>query len=100
MSEFRSPVTSYSILMYQPIFGDYIIWSRWFSTWHGFLLEYDVKSEKLSFLMAGTPFLLVSNSSISKSIVKLDLSKIRNSKSGKYAIIRHVPEQNKVCWYV
>lgn len=100
MPEFRIPVSVSPILLYQPVFNDYIIWSKLFATWHGFLFEYDTKSEMLSFIMAGTPALLVSTSSSNKSVVKINLNDIRNSKGGKYTIVRQAPEENRAIWYV
>jgi len=99
MVRFQFPVVTSPILMYQPMFGDYLVWSKWFSTWHGFLIEFDNK-DVTTFIMAGLPSLLVSQISSSKSIVKLNLTNIRNSKGGKFAIIRHSPEQNRMIWYV
>lgn len=99
MVKFQAPATTSPILSYQPVFGDYLIWSKWFSTWHGFLVEFDTKGT-VTFMMAGLPSLLISQSSAGKSIVKLDLTDIRNSKGGKFAIIRHSPEHNRMLWYV
>lgn len=99
MIKFQSPAITSPILIYQPVFGDYLIWSKWFSTWHGFLVEFDTK-DVVTFVMAGLPSLLVSQTTVGKSIVKLNLTDIRNSKAGKFAIIRHSPEQNRMVWHV
>ena len=85
MNIYSPPCSTAQILLYQPTSGDYIIWSRWFSTWHGFLVDMD--KDTLTFIMAGLPSLLVSLSNNGKSMVKLNLMDIRNSKSGKFAII-------------
>jgi len=98
MNNFAPPCSTAQILLYQPAPGDYIIWSRWFSTWHGFLVDMD--KDTLTFIMAGLPSLLVSLSNSGKSMVKLNLIDIRNSTGGKFAIIRHIREQDRMMWYV
>ncbi len=99
MTNFQAPCVTSQILLYQPIFGDYLIWSKWFSTWHGFLVDLDTKGTA-TFLMAGLPSLLVSDSNIGKSMVKIDIIDLRNSKGGKFTIMRYSPESNKWIWYV
>lgn len=96
MNDIPLPYTVESILNYKPMYGDYLIWSRWFSAWHGYLI--DMQDKELHFIMAGVPILLLSDNQSAKSIIKININDIRNSKGGKYSIVR--PSNNEMKWYV
>lgn len=86
---------------YSPQYGDYIIWSRLFSTWHGFIVDYD-KDDKVYILFAGLPFLLftMSEKEQSKETKQLSLQKIKNATQGSFAIQRHDKQRNVIVWYI
>jgi hypothetical protein len=89
-----------SKLSYAPRYGDYIIWARWFSTWHGLVIDYDKDTDEISVIMAGLPFLLftMDESDHQKETVKIKLSDIRKAPNGKYAI--QTVEANNAIWYI
>lgn len=99
MNDFKPACHTSSILTYTPIYGDYLIWSGWFSTWHGFLIDFKQPS-RCVFMVAGLPLFLVNQSGIGKSIKTLDLEQIRNSKAGMFAVIRHSNEHQFPTWFV
>ena len=42
------PLAAYkSIKDYMPEYGDYVTWSKWFSTWHGVVSNYDVDTNEV-----------------------------------------------------
>ena len=87
---------------YRPIYGDYFVWSRWFTTWHGLVLDYDAVTDTVSIVMAGVPYLLftMNQTELEKETIKITLSKIKEAPNGKYAIQHHDQTQNAIIWYV
>ena len=87
---------------YKPNYGDYFVWSRWFSTWHGLIVNYDKTTDELYIIMAGLPFLLFTmpDSDYEKETVRIKLSDIKRAPNGKYAIQHHDQTQNAVIWYI
>lgn len=81
-------------------YGDYVIWSGWFSTWHGFVIDYDKLTDEVSIIFAGVPFLLLTmeESDHAQETKKLKLADIRNEVNGKYAI--QTTENNTSIWYI
>jgi hypothetical protein len=98
VKDYQPACYTQSILQYQPVYGDYLIWSKWFSTWHGFL--YEQKDSTLTFMMAGLPVFLTNKSGRGQKSIMLDLNKIRNSKGGKFAVIRYERDKGLPIWYV
>ena len=88
-----------SILTYKPLYGDHLIWSGWFSTWHGFLVDFKTPDD-CTFMVAGLPILLANQDGSTKSMKVISLQEIRNSKGGKFAIIRHSNEHGLPTWYL
>ena len=87
---------------YIPQYGDYIVWSRWFSCWHGIVKFYDNNIDEVHIIFAGVPFLLftMSEQQQDAETKKIKLSELRDSKNGKYAILRHDPNANANIWYI
>lgn len=95
------PLAHYrSLAEYKPKYGDYFVWSRWFSTWHGIITNYDEKTQELSIIFAGIPYLLftMDESDQERETKKIKLSKIVSSANGKYAI--QTTEGNNTIWYI
>lgn len=99
MNDFSPACLTSSILTYKPLYGDHLIWSGWFSTWHGFLIDFKNPNDCV-FIVAGLPILLANRDGTGKSIKRLNLDDIRNSKGGKFAIIRHNHENSLPTWYL
>lgn len=87
---------------YIPQYGDYIIWSRWFSAWHGVIKDYDKDTDELHIIFAGVPYLLfvMSDQEQETETYKIKLSEIRSAKNGKYAIQQHDKQANAGIWYI
>jgi len=98
VKNYRPACFTESILKYQPIYGDYLIYSKWFSTWHGFLFE--VQKNDLTFMIAGLPVFLADRNGKGQKTITIDLNKIRNSKGGKFAIVRFERDKELPIWYV
>ena len=87
---------------YVPLYGDYFVWSRWFSTWHGLVVDYDRETGDVHILMAGVPYLLFTmvEKNFEKETIKIQLSEIKQARNGKYAIQHHSQTQNATIWYI
>ena len=90
---------------WRPQYGDYFVWSRWVSTWHGTVINFDQDADEVSIVFAGVPFLLFTmdlknEAAVKKETRKLKLDMIRNAGNGKFAIQRHDEAQNAVIWYI
>ena len=87
---------------YTPQYGDYIIWSKWFTTWHGVVKYYDKDTDELQIIFAGVPFLLftMSDEEQESETYKIKLSEIRSAKNGKYAIQQQDQQANAGIWYI
>ncbi len=89
-----------SRLDYVPKYGDYVVWSGWLSTWHGLVVDYNKKTDEVSIIFAGLPFLLVTmdESDQQRETRNIKLSELRQAPNGKYAI-QTVEEQTAI-WYI
>ena len=87
---------------YKPLYGDYFIWSKWFATWHGLVVDYDKQTDFVSILVAGVPYLLftMSEAEFDKETIQIKLSEIKRARNGKYAIQHHDQTQNAIIWYI
>jgi hypothetical protein len=88
-----------SILSYYPSIGDMIIWSGWFSTWYGFL-KYTKEKETCVCVFSALPLLLVADDDSYKHIKELKLNDIKNSKNGRFTIIRNSQENDFPIWFI
>jgi hypothetical protein len=87
---------------YVPQYGDYVVWSRWVSCWHGVVKFYDEEKDELHVIFAGVPALLftLSEAEQDKETTKLKLSEFRGARNGKYAVLQHDYQQNASIWYI
>jgi hypothetical protein len=87
---------------YVPQYGDYIVFSKWFSTWHGLVTNYDANNGELYIVFAGVPFLLftMQDAELEKETKKIKLSDIKGAANGKYAILQHNQPRNAIIWYI
>lgn len=86
---------------YTPQYGDYFVWSKWFSTWHGIVKFHDLKKDELHIIFAGVPFLLfiMTDKEQDAETYKINLAEIKNAKQGKYAV-QQSDKQGATIWYI
>jgi len=87
---------------YKPQYGDYLVWSKWFTTWHGLVVDYDQTTNELFVVMAGIPYLLftMQSTEFERETVKIKLTDIKRAPNGKYAIQHHDQSQNAIIWFI
>jgi hypothetical protein len=87
---------------YAPAYGDYIVWSGWWTTWHGIVSNYDVKTGEIYVIFSGIPFLLLTMSDEQQRVDTrvINITKIKNASQGKWAIQQHDRIRNAVIWYI
>ena len=87
---------------YVPQYGDYVVWSKWFTCWHGVVKFFDDRSDELHIIFAGVPFLLftMTEAEQEKDTTKIKLSELRGAKNGKFAILQHDHQANANIWYI
>ena len=87
---------------YTPQYGDYFVWSKWFTTWHGLVVDHDKTTDEVHILVAGIPYLLftMDETEYEKETIKIKLSEIKRARNGKYAIQHHSQTQNATIWYI
>lgn len=85
---------------YTPQYGDYVVFSGWFSTWHGIVRHYDKNTDVLEIIFAGVPYLLLqmSEQEQDKETYKIKLSEIRHARNGKYAVQQQ--DTGTSIWYI
>ncbi len=97
------PLAQYRRLAdYVPAYGDYVVWSGWFTTWHGVVSNFDPKTNELYIIFAGVPLLLftMGEDEQKKETNKIKLSKIKNASQGSWAIQQHDRTHNAIVWYI
>ncbi len=102
MSMTPPPLAQYkSRSEYIPQYGDFIIWSGWFSTWYGFVTNIDKQTSMLSVIFSGLPYLLFTMpSEDQKAETRLiKLSELRHASNGKFAISQQINSQQQI-WYI
>lgn len=95
------PLVQYcDIHTYTPKYGDYVIWSKWFTTWHGVVIASD--DDNVSVIFGGLPRLLftMDPANFEKNTFKIPLGDLRDSVPGKWAIMRHDEQSNSNVWFV
>ena len=88
---------------YTPIYGDYFVWSKWVTTWHGIVTNYDPMTDEISILVSGVPFLLLTMAEErqAKETIKVKLTHVRQARNGKFAILQQDKDaQNANIWYI
>jgi len=91
-----------SIAEYAPAYGDFVVWTGWFVTWHGVVTQYDSEEGELSMIFSTLPFLLftMDANKQKEEIRTLSLSKLRSSANGVFAICQHDYAHNTTVWYI
>lgn len=86
---------------YVPEYGDIIIWTKLFTTWHGVVSDYD-GDDKLTVIFAGVPYLLFTMQPEDTDNEKrqLSLAEIKKARNGKYAIQQFDKKASQNVWYV
>ncbi len=84
-----------------PQYGDYVVWSRWFSAWHGIIVDYDGEDE-MQIIWGGVPYLLftMDQEQQQRETKTISLKKILNSKNGEYAIQQFDQKASRCIWYI
>ncbi len=87
---------------YIPKYGDYVIWSGWFATWHGLVVDFDAEFQQVSIIFAGLPYLLftLSDEEQEKETKKIPLTRIQNASRGAWAVMRHEEAKGLNVWYI
>lgn len=87
---------------YKPSYGDFVIWTGWFTTWHGVVTNYDEEAREVSIIFSGVPFVLftLADDEQEKETRKIKLSQIRAAAHGKWAIQQHDYTRNANIWYI
>jgi len=87
---------------YKPQYGDYFVWSKWFTTWHGLIINYDQTNDDVYIVMSGVPYLLftMNSTQFEKETISIKLTDIKRAPNGKYAIQHHDQNQNTIIWYI
>lgn len=97
------PLAQYRDLStYSPSYGDYFVWSGWFTTWHGIVRSYNKDKEEVEIIFAGVPFILLTlqPDELDSETRKFKLSDIRTASKGKYAVQQHDHAANATIWYI
>lgn len=82
-----------------PQYGDLVIWSKWFTTWYGFVI--DEQNDKIFITFEGTPHLLVTMNDveITRNIKRITMFDIKGQRRGKWSIIQSDKSGNRI-WYI
>jgi hypothetical protein len=97
------PLAQYlSLMNWNPHYGDYVTWSGWLNTWHGYVVGHDPETGELEIIWAGLPFILVTMTPQEQKAEtqKLELAKIHSARPGTFAVLQHDQTHNSNCWYV
>lgn len=88
--------------LYNPLYGDFIIWSKWFTTWYGVVTNFDVNNKELSVIFEGLPILLftMSDEDQAEETYTLKLTELKNAKNGKYSVLQRDPQTREYIWYI
>lgn len=87
---------------YVPRFGDYIIWSGWFVTWHGIVSDFDDRTGDLITIFSGNPYVLLTLTpeEQKRETSRVHLSKVQGASHGTFAILQHDAERNVNIWFI
>jgi len=89
-----------SIADYIPTYADFVIWTRWFRTWYGVVVDFDADKQQVAVAFENTPRLLFTmhEDEIRNSLVILSLPDIRKRKRGRWYVQKTNDNQN--VWYI
>ena len=90
------------VVEYVPQYGDFIVWTGWFSTWVGVVTHFDKNTNELHVIFSTIPYLLFTMSDVEqkKETRKIDINKIKSSQSGTYAVLQRDYQHNVNVWYI
>jgi hypothetical protein len=97
------PLAHYNnIADYIPRYGDYVIWSGWFTTWHGIVVDFSVQTGEVSIIFSGLMSLLLTlrPDEQAKDTRKIKLTKIQDSSYGTWTAQQHDQTRNVNIWYI
>lgn len=97
------PLAQYKPLNeYEPTYGNFIVWSGWFTTWHGVVTDFDENTGEIVALFAGMPFLLftLKEHEMPKATKRIALSRVQGSAHGTFAVHHHDLTRNVSIWYI
>lgn len=101
--ELPPPLAQYFDLSgYRPSYGDFVVWSGWFTTWHGVVTNYDPETDELYIIFSTVPFILftMNDDEQTKETQRIKLSQIKSASHGTYAIQQHDYTRNTNIWYL
>lgn len=87
---------------YVPSYGDFIIWSGWFTTWHGVVSNFDSDANEVTIIFSNVPYILFTydpDEQIKESRT-IKLNEILSSRHGTFAVMKHDYTQNASIWYI
>ncbi len=99
--QFDAAVVAYrEIGSYQPRVGDFVIWSGWFTSWHGIVTGVDQKAGtfKAVFATLMSNLANLEQDEICKETREIGLSKVRKSWAGAWSAM--TVERSEQIWYV
>lgn len=90
-----------SLLNWTPEYGDFIIYSGWFSSSCGFIIDYDGESE-LSVIWSGVPYILLTLTpeEQKQAVKKISLTKIQSATTGTYAVQQSDKSTKEKVWFI
>jgi hypothetical protein len=90
-----------SLTDYAPSYGDFVIWTGWFTTWHGVVSNYDIDRDELWVIFANVPFVLftLEEAEQEQETRKMKLSLVRGA-HGTFAVMQHDYTRNTNIWYL
>jgi len=102
MPEIQTPPLAVykSVADYLPSYADFVIWSGWFRTWYGVVVDFDAEKQQVAISFEGTPRLLFTmhQDEISDGLLIFSLADIRKMKKGRWYIQKSDNGQNT--WYI
>ena len=88
---------------YKPLYGDYFIWCKWFTTWHGLVVDYNPRTDEISIVVSGVPFLLFTmpDTAQPKETIKVRLANVKQAHNGKFTILQQDKDaQHANIWFI
>lgn len=87
---------------YVPAHGDFVIWTGWWTTWHGIVSNYNLDTGELDIIFSNIPYLLfnMDDAQQKRETIQISLAKIKNSLNGTWAIQQHDAKSGATIWYI
>ncbi len=93
------PLAQYlSISKWTPEYGDFIIWTKWFTSWYGFVV--DLRDGMVYVTVEGTPALLLTmtESEMASNLKSLSIADIKSKRKGRWTVQQTKNGSN--VWYI